>query len=170
MKKKLATILFTLALFVPNTIFAVSVPVEVPVEPHVSVPVESEIPVESHASTSVESQVPTETYVPVPIITPSAKVSQTSDDKENSGNSKQGNKKISIIYDFLLLGTAFLMALILSINECGRNNRMDEKDRKEIAEMQSSLEYIKDKVSNDQYKKMEVETNRKIKNIENGVK
>lgn len=46
-------------------------------------------------------------------------------------------------------------------------NKVNDKDRREIAEIKSALEYIKDKVPEKQYKEMEAESNRKIKDIEN---
>lgn len=45
---------------------------------------------------------------------------------------------------------------------------MYDKDRRNIAEIKCGLQYIKDKVAEKQYKEMETEGNRKIKNIESG--
>lgn len=44
---------------------------------------------------------------------------------------------------------------------------MNDKDRREVAEIQQGLEYIKDKVPKSQYEEMKSEGNRKIKDIEN---
>lgn len=45
---------------------------------------------------------------------------------------------------------------------------MTEADRRKIAEINSGMEYVKDKIPEKQYVELEVENNKKIEKIKNG--